>query len=92
VRKRESVDHKFSKQLVLTRIAKQGGIHPDFDGSTYLEILAAAKAGAPGIHVHAFSPLEVHQGAATLGWPLPRCRRPASPASVARDGLSVCPT
>jgi FO synthase len=28
------------------------------------------KAATPGIHVHAFSPLEVHQGAATLGLPL----------------------
>jgi hypothetical protein len=35
------------------------GIHPDFTGATYLDILAAAKAGAPDIHVHAFSPLEV---------------------------------
>lgn len=35
------------------------GIHPDFTGQTYLDILAAAKAGAPDIHVHAFSPLEV---------------------------------
>ena len=52
----------------------QGGIHPDFDGRTYLAILAAAKAGAPGVHLHAFSPLEVHQGAATLGWPVSRCR------------------
>lgn len=50
----------------------QGGIHPDFDGQTYLDILAAAKAGAPAIHVHAFSPLEVTQGAATLGWSLRR--------------------
>ena len=50
----------------------QGGIHPDFNGQTYLDILAAAKAGAPTIHVHAFSPLEVMQGAATLGWPLRR--------------------
>lgn len=39
----------------------QGGIHPDFTGETYLRILEAAKAGAPGIHVHAFSPLEVTQ-------------------------------
>ena len=39
----------------------QGGIHPDFTGETYLRILQAAKAGAPGIHVHAFSPLEVTQ-------------------------------
>jgi 2-iminoacetate synthase ThiH len=37
----------------------RSGIHPDFTGQTYLDILAAAKAGAPDIHVHAFSPLEV---------------------------------
>jgi FO synthase len=35
-----------------------------------LRILEAAKEGAPGIHVHAFSPLEVWQGAKTLGLPL----------------------
>ena len=39
----------------------QGGIHPNFTGETYLEILRAAKEGAPHIHVHAFSPLEVTQ-------------------------------
>lgn len=39
----------------------QGGIHPDFTGDTYMEILQAAKEGAPDIHVHAFSPLEVTQ-------------------------------
>lgn len=41
-------------------------------GETYLRTVAAAKAGAPGIHVHAFSPLEVWQGARSLGWPLAR--------------------
>lgn len=49
-----------------------GGIHPDFTGDTYLEILRACKAAAPDIHVHAFSPLEVHHGAMTLGEPVPR--------------------
>jgi FO synthase len=44
--------------------------HVRFAGDTYLRLLAAAKAGAPDVHVHAFSPLEVTQGAATLGWPL----------------------
>lgn len=39
-------------------------------GDDYLRILEAAKEGAPGIHVHAFSPLEVWQGAKTLGLPL----------------------
>ncbi|KAK9805644.1 hypothetical protein WJX72_009860 [[Myrmecia] bisecta] len=55
-----------------TEVCMQGGIHPDFTGDTYLRILEAAKAGAPSMHVHAFSPLEVTQGAATLNWPLER--------------------
>jgi FO synthase len=50
-----------------TEVCMQGGIHPHYTGQTYLDLLAAAKRGAPGIHVHAFSPLEVQHGAATLG-------------------------
>jgi FO synthase len=48
----------------------QGGIHPSYTGAKYLDICAAVKEAAPGIHIHAFSPLEVHQGAATLGIPV----------------------
>jgi len=54
-----------------TEVCMQGGIHPDFTGETYLGICRAAKEAAPGIHVHAFSPLEVWQGARTLGLSLP---------------------
>jgi FO synthase len=50
-----------------TEVCMQGGIHPAYDGNTYLELLRTAKAAVPGIHVHAFSPLEVHHGARTLG-------------------------
>ncbi len=50
-----------------TEICMQGGIHPDYTGATYLEICRVAKAVAPDIHIHAFTPLEVWQGAATLG-------------------------
>ena len=35
-------------------------------GETYLKLLEAAKAGAPDIHVHAFSPLEVHHQPSNL--------------------------
>ena len=45
----------------------QGGIHPSFDGETYPRLVAAARRGAPGIHVHAFSPLEVAHGAKSAG-------------------------
>ena len=48
-------------------VCMQGGIHPDYTGETYLEICRAAKRAVPDIHVHAFSPLEVRHGAATLG-------------------------
>jgi FO synthase len=48
-------------------ICMQGGIHPDYTGATYLELLRTAKRTVPEIHVHAFSPLEVMHGAATLG-------------------------
>lgn len=50
-----------------TEVCMQGGIHPEYTGETYLEILRCVKAAVPEIHVHAFSPLEVYQGAETIG-------------------------
>lgn len=50
-----------------TEVCMQGGIHPDYDGETYLELCRTAKREVPEIHVHAFSPLEVVHGATTLG-------------------------
>jgi FO synthase len=50
-----------------TEVCLQGGIHPSYTGETYLGILRAVKAACPDMHVHAFSPLEVSSGAATLG-------------------------
>ena len=51
-------------------VCLQGGIHPAFDGDYYLSVVRAIKDAVPGIHVHAFSALEIWQGAATLGLPL----------------------
>jgi FO synthase len=48
-------------------VCMQGGIHPEYTGETYLDIVRAVKDVSPDMHVHAFSPLEVWQGAATLG-------------------------
>ncbi|MCP5467090.1 MAG: 5-amino-6-(D-ribitylamino)uracil--L-tyrosine 4-hydroxyphenyl transferase CofH [Sinobacteraceae bacterium] len=53
-----------------TEVCMQGGIHPSFTGETYLSIVRAAQHAAPGIHVHAFSPLEISHGAGSLGLPL----------------------
>jgi FO synthase len=50
-----------------TEVCMQGGINPHYTGETYLTLLRAVKMEVPGMHVHAFSPLEVSQGAATLG-------------------------
>ncbi len=53
-----------------TEVCLQGGIHPGFDGDYYLAVLRAIKDAVPRIHVHAFTALELWQGAATLGEPL----------------------
>jgi len=50
-----------------TEVCLQGGIHPSYTGETYRAIVRAVKQACPNLHVHAFSPLEVHQGATTLG-------------------------
>ena len=69
-----------------TEVCLQGGIHPEFTGQTYLDIVTAVKEAVPGIHVHAFSPLEVLHGARTLGLPLPEYLRRLRDA-----GLSTLP-
>ncbi|HKG36426.1 MAG TPA: 5-amino-6-(D-ribitylamino)uracil--L-tyrosine 4-hydroxyphenyl transferase CofH [Solirubrobacterales bacterium] len=43
-----------------TEICMQGGIHPDYTLEEYGRWLRVAKAEAPGIHLHAYSPMEVH--------------------------------
>jgi FO synthase len=48
-----------------TEVCMQGGIHPDYNGQTYLDIIRMTREAAPDIHVHAFSPLEVWHGAST---------------------------
>lgn len=59
-----------AEQLGATEVCLQGGIHPDYTGQTYLDILQTVREASPGIHIHAFSPLEVDHGAATLGLPI----------------------
>jgi FO synthase len=54
-----------------TEVCLQGGIHPEYTGATYLAICRAIKSTVPDIHIHAFSPLEIWQGAKTLGRTVP---------------------
>lgn len=51
-------------------VCMQGGIHPDLPGTAYFDIAKAVKSQVPGMHVHAFSPMEVVNGATRTGMPV----------------------
>ena len=55
-----------------TEVTLQGGIHPDFTGNFYVDVVNAIKSELPDMHIHGFTPLEVWQGAETLGIPVRR--------------------
>ncbi len=57
---------KEAEDMGATEVCLQGGIHPNFDGEYYLEVLRSIKAVAPSLHLHAFSALEVSEGAKRL--------------------------
>ncbi|HEV2301730.1 MAG TPA: 5-amino-6-(D-ribitylamino)uracil--L-tyrosine 4-hydroxyphenyl transferase CofH [Stellaceae bacterium] len=67
-------------------VCLQGGIHPEYTGATYLSICRAIKEAVPEMHIHAFSPLEVFQGARTAGKPVPDFLR-----ELKRAGLGSLP-
>jgi FO synthase len=50
-----------------TEVCMQGGIHPDLPGTFYFELLDAVKRRTPRMHIHAFSPMEILNGATRLG-------------------------
>ena len=50
-----------------TEVCMQGGIHHSFTGEHYVQYLSAVKSAVPEMHVHAFTALEVAQGAAASG-------------------------
>ncbi|MGA7834819.1 MAG: 5-amino-6-(D-ribitylamino)uracil--L-tyrosine 4-hydroxyphenyl transferase CofH [Acidimicrobiales bacterium] len=56
-----------AEQRGATEVCLQGGIHPNFDGEYYIDVVAAVRAGSPRIHIHAFSALEVFEGARRSG-------------------------
>jgi FO synthase len=86
-----------------TEVCLQGGIHPGFTGDFYLSVVEAVKKVVPDIHIHGFSPLEVWQGAGTLGVSVTDFLRrlqdaglgtlPGTAAEILDDGvrLHLCP-
>lgn len=57
-------------EMGATEVCLQGGIHPDFDGDYYLDVIHAVHEAAPDIHIHGFTALEVTEGARRLNEPL----------------------
>jgi FO synthase len=57
-------------QAGATEVCMQGGIHPDLPGDAYFDLAAEVKRRCPEIHVHAFSPMEVMNGASRTGLPV----------------------
>ena len=50
-----------------TEVCMQGGIDPELPGSAYFDIAAEVKRRRPEIHLHAFSPMEIVNGATRTG-------------------------
>jgi FO synthase len=50
-----------------TEVCMQGGIDPEMPGTAYFDIAAAVKTAEPGLHVHAYSPMEVMNGVSRTG-------------------------
>ena len=57
-------------QAGATEVCMQGGIHPDLPGTAYFDLAAEVKRRCPDMHVHAFSPMEVMNGASRTGLPV----------------------
>ena len=53
-----------------TEVCLQGGIRPGYNGATYRSIAECIQTAVPGLHIHAFSPLEIWHGATSLGMSL----------------------
>ena len=58
-----------ARALGATEICMQGPLPADSDDD-YLDLIAAVRAAGPGIHLHAFRPPELLDGAARRGLPL----------------------
>ena len=53
--------------LGATEVCMQGGIDPELPGTAYFDLAAAVKQRVPEMHVHAFSPMEIVNGASRTG-------------------------
>jgi FO synthase len=61
----DRAEHAWS--LGASEVCMQGGIHPDLPGTAYADLVQSVKARVPDMHVHAFSPMEIVNGATRCG-------------------------
>ncbi len=59
-----------AEALGATEVCLQGGIHPNFDGEYYLDVIKAVREASATIHIHGFTALEVTEGARRSAMPL----------------------
>jgi 7,8-didemethyl-8-hydroxy-5-deazariboflavin synthase CofH subunit len=75
-----------ASQLGATEVCIQGGLPRGLPAFYYRDILRAVKDAVPGMHIHAFSPMEIIYGVELTGMPL------ADYLSMLRDnGLGTLP-
>jgi len=75
-----------ASQLGATEVCIQGGLPHGLPPFYYRDILRAVKGAVPGMHIHAFSPMEIVYGVERTGMPL------ADYLSMLRDhGLGTLP-
>ena len=49
-----------------SEVCLQGGIHPNYTGKFYINLVKEIKEVIPDMHIHGFTPLEIWQGAETI--------------------------
>jgi 7,8-didemethyl-8-hydroxy-5-deazariboflavin synthase CofH subunit len=57
-------------QIGATEVCIQGGLPRGLDPFYYRDVLRAVKAAVPGMHIHAFSPMEIIYGVELTGMPM----------------------
>ncbi len=53
-------------EMGASEVCLQGGIHPNYTGEFYLNMVKEIKQAIPEMHIHGFTPLEIWQGAETI--------------------------
>jgi FO synthase len=59
-REPEEIIQRLATTPEITEVCMQGGINPDLNLDYYLALLRKIKAWRPELHIHAFSPMEIH--------------------------------